>query len=277
MSIFAAEKVILEKESLYHHIVVTQNAGLRYMKFGNSIVQSAVYIDDPVSLQVEYTKYLPLALLFKPNSLSLLTIGLGGGAVPRIIKEYLPEIQIEAVEIDPAVVEIAKKYFFLEQYPAYNIAVMDGRVYLMRSKKKFDIILLDAYNADSIPFHLTTIEFLLLVKSRLNSGGVVASNLWCSEPHLFQAMLKTFQQAFPYVYRFKVFGKNNVIIIACGQKLGRFDIVQRAADFQLRVGFPYDYVFCADQLDLSSIDLNSAKLLTDDYAPVDWLKHLKDK
>jgi len=272
----AAEKIILEKESIYHHIVVSESAGVRYMKFGNNIVQSAVYIDDPVALQLEYTKYLPLALLFKPDARSILTIGLGGGAVQRVIKEHLPQIQIEAVEIDPEVVEIAKEYFFVEQYAPYNIVVTDGRVHLMRSKKKFDIIILDAYNADSIPFHLTTVEFLEIAESKLNPGGVVASNVWCSEAHLYWAMLKTYQEVFPYVYRFKVFGKNNVIIVACNQKLSKFDIVQKAANLQLKAGFPYDYIFCADQLDISNVDLKKVKPLTDDYAPVDWLKHLKD-
>ena len=85
MFVSAAEKIIMEKESIYHHIVVSESAGVRYMKFGNNIVQSAVYIDDPIALQLEYTKYLPLSLLFKPDARSILTIGLGGGAVQRLI------------------------------------------------------------------------------------------------------------------------------------------------------------------------------------------------
>ena len=275
MLLFAKEKTILEKESPYHHIVVSENAGVRYLKFGNNIIQSAVYIDDPIGMKIEYTKYLTLPLLFKPDAQSLLTIGLGGGAVPRLLSEYLPQISTTAIEIDPAVVEIARQYFFIQDTPPYNIVVMDGRVFLMRNKSKYDIIVLDAYDADAIPFHLTTLEFIKILKSRLNPSGIAASNVWSSDVHLYNAMVKTYSEVFEYIYRFKVFGKNNVIIVAADVKLSRFDIIRKAASFQEQFGFPFDFVFCADQLDESEMSLEDVKVLTDDHAPVDYLKHLK--
>ena len=200
MILFAKQNIIFERESLYHHIQVTEEAGVRYLKFGNNIVQSAVYIDDPLSMRLDYTKYLPLGLVFNNHANSLLTIGLGGGAIPRLLKEFYPEMYIEAVEIDPLVVEVAKKYFYVEDDPDYTINIIDGRVFLNRVNKKYDLIILDAYNSDSIPFHLTTEEFLQLVKSKMTDDGAVSANVWSSDNKLYLSMVKTYEKVFDNVY-----------------------------------------------------------------------------
>lgn len=277
MLLFAREKTILEKESAYHHILVTEEAGVRYLKFGNNIVQSAVYIDDPYNLKLDYTKYLSLGLLFNTKASSLLTIGLGAGALPKCLHEYFPELNIEAVEIDGAVVDIAKKYFFLDENPGFKITIMDGRVYLLKNKKKFDIIILDAYNSDSIPFHLTTMEFLQTAQLRLNHGGTLVSNVWKTDEKLFLAMLKTFKRVFKYVYCFNVWGKNNVIIAAGNQSISKFELINRAVSIQQTRGIPWDLAFCAGQIDPISPNTDKAILLTDDFAPVDWLQHTDKK
>ncbi|MBC8278277.1 MAG: fused MFS/spermidine synthase [FCB group bacterium] len=273
MTLFAKENIIFERESLYHHIVVSEEAGVRYMKFGNNIVQSAVYIDDPLNLRLDYTKYLPLAILFKSDFKTLLTIGLGGGAVPRILKEYYPETYIDAVEIDPLVVETAKKYFFVGNDPDFNIHVTDGRVFLNKTDRKYDLIILDAYNSDSIPFHLTTEEFLRLVKSKLAVDGAVSTNVWSTNNKLYLSMVKTYEKVFDNVYRFRVWGKTNVVIVASDKRLSSYEIIQRAANIQAAVNFPFDLPFCATQLDLSELEFEDVPVLTDDYAPVDYLQH----
>lgn len=274
-SIFAQEKVIFEKESVYHHIVVAEYKGIRYMKFGNNIVQSAIDIDNPATLQVEYTKYLPLCLVFKADCQNMLIVGMGGGAVPRLIRDYCPDIKMDVVEIDPVVVYTAQKYFFVEEYPGYEIIVMDGRIFIKKTAKTYDIIILDAYNSDSIPFHMTTVEFLREAKAKLNNDGVIVANLWSSEYDLFLAMLKTYRQVFKYIYKFNVVGKNNIILVACDRKIEPYAIVQKAAELQRIVNFPYDFTEKASHLDERILNTDIVPMLTDDYAPVDWLQHRK--
>jgi len=273
MFTFAKGKILLEKDSMYHHIIISEDAGVRYMKFGNRIVQSAVDIEDPVALKVEYTKYMPLGLIFKSNCMNMLIVGLGGGALPRLINDYCPEIKMDVVEIDPVVVEMAKRYFFVEENPRYEIMVMDGRVFIKRSKKKYDIIILDAYNSDSIPFHMTTVEFLQEAKERLSGDGVIITNLWSSDVQLYISMVKTYEQVFDYLYRFQVWGKNNIILAACDREFDPYALVQRAALLQGAVHFPYDFAGKASHLDRRTLDTSKAPILTDDYAPVDWLQH----
>jgi spermidine synthase len=150
---------------------------------------------------------------------------------------------------------------------------MDGRVFIKKSTKKYDIIMLDAYNCDSIPFHMTTIEFLREVKSHLNEGGLVVANLWSSDWELYLSMVKTYSQVFPHLYRFNVAGENNVVLIAGETELSPYAIVQKATLMKDKYLFTYDYARIATHLDSNKFDLSHFKILTDDYAPVDWLQN----
>ncbi|MBC8204335.1 MAG: fused MFS/spermidine synthase [FCB group bacterium] len=273
-SLFAREKVLFEKESLYHHIVVIEQDGVRYMKFGNNILQSAVYTANPLELQLEYTKYLPLSMLFNRQANRILMIGLGGGAFPRYMREYFPNMQIDVVEIDPMVAEAAKKYFYFKEDSRCKLSILDGRVFIKRSENKYDIIVLDAYNSDSIPFHLTTKEFLTEIKEDLSPGGVVAANLWSSDYDLYRAIIKTYGEVFPYLYKFRVWGKNNIVLVAGEEKFDKKEIIHRAGLLQEALKFDYDFVFAASQLDMNEVELTGVPVLTDDYAPVDKLQHM---
>ena len=104
----------------------------------------------------------------------ILFIGLGGGSIPRVMAKYYPDIPIDIVEIDPDVIDVAKRFFFFEPTPMMKVISMDGRRFLRSARHRYDIIFLDAYDDQSIPFHLTTKEFFEIVKQRLTPTGVVA-------------------------------------------------------------------------------------------------------
>jgi spermidine synthase len=104
----------------------------------------------------------------------LLLIGLGGGSV---VKQFAAHgWNIDAIEIDPAVIQLASRYFGLRQAEA-NVFPMDGRRFLIQSDKQYDLIILDAFGSSSIPFHLVTREAFDLVAGCLRTGGVFAVNL----------------------------------------------------------------------------------------------------
>ena len=88
----------------------------------------------------------------------------------------LPQLRLQAVELDPVVVDVAYKYFGLPRDPRLQVDVGDGRQFLAGDEKRWDVIVIDAFFADAIPAHLVTQEFLALVRSRLAPGGVVVTN-----------------------------------------------------------------------------------------------------
>jgi spermidine synthase len=96
-----------------------------------------------------------------------------------------------------------------------KVHVDDGRLFVKRIKKKYDWIILDAYQNDYIPFHLTTLEFLKEVKSRLKDDGVVVSNITSQfRNKFFDSMVMTYKKAFPHLYVFKGKKSSNFIFVA---------------------------------------------------------------
>ena len=101
------------------------------------------------------------------------------------------------------VVDVARKYFAMPDSPRLKVDVEDGRRYLQRNEQRYDVIALDAYFSDSIPFHLATAEFVDLVRQRLAPGGVVVANIIGSVEgpgsRLFRSFVRTYRTAFPTV------------------------------------------------------------------------------
>jgi len=145
-------------------------------------------------------------------------------------------------------------------------------VFLNQSKDKYDVILLDAYRGPFVPFHLTTQEFYRLVKSRLSEGGVVAQNV---EPStmFFDSAYATMKSVFDQVDAIEASG-NVVLIGYAGPKLSSQDLARKAAAAQDRLKMRYDL----RELVKARRDVTiaaDAKVLTDDFAPVEMLKTVK--
>jgi len=103
----------------------------------------------------------------------MLMIGLGGGA---LYNKFVDDgWKVDAVEIDPVVIQFAKSYFNPPRTDHFYC--MDGRQFLMRNDKKYNVILVDAFGSSAVPFHLVTREAFGVLKSRLQQNGLLAINL----------------------------------------------------------------------------------------------------
>ncbi len=274
------DRVLYQGDSLYHHIQVSEADGYRYLSFnrarGN---QSVVNIHDPYELKFAYTQaaFVAPAFLERPPG-SMLILGLGGGSIPRVLAKHYPEVPIDIVEIDPDIVTVAQKFFFFEPTPNMNIISMDGRRFLKSSRKHYDFIFLDAYDDTSIPFHLTTSEFLEIVRKRLTPTGVVASNIWGPRTNEFYlSELKTFQHVFPHVYIIDCLSSQSFIFIAHthDQVMTKPVLLERIPALQRQFQFGFELASYARTFeDMTAVPIN-AKLLLDDFAPVDILRARK--
>ncbi len=275
-------QTLFEADSVYHHIVVVEDAVARYLRFDRSI-QSGMYLQDPFDSPFLYPAYTHVGLIFRPQAKKVLVVGLGGGSIPRRFWRDYPEMAVQVAELDPKVVEVAERFFGVRQDPRLHIVSDDGRLYLRKTAQRYDIMILDAYFSESIPFHLTTREFLQLAKSRLAPGGVVVSNiigaLEGSRSKLFRAMHRTFGEVFPGLYPFPVAFRpsgetgtiRNIILVASDERgLTREEILRRAQRLTPRVTYKQFLQYAGDYYD-GPIAVSDVPILTDDFAPVDTL------
>jgi len=269
-----------DRESRYYRIQVVDYPakGRRCLYFSKSRgIQSSMILADPTRLDLKYSQTMTAALALHREPREVLLIGLGGASIPKFLQKYFPELELDIVELDPDVVRVCQDYFEFRGNAKTRVFVMDGRMYLKRAEKQYDLILLDAYAADHMPFHLTTVEFIQLVKSHLKPGGVVASNLWEKAVNRFYlAELKTFQVTFPQVYLLSAGPSGNIIVFGtmADEPVTRKEWVLRAKALVRGrdIGFNLPDLIGRGYQHLTDRKIDEA-VLTDDKAPVNTLRH----
>ena len=223
--------VIHTEKSAFENIVVYEQAGERCMKFGSVEApgrQSCYAIDAPQRLIFDYTRMMFGALYLKPDPARIMIIGLGGGSMPTALHTVLPRTVIDTVEIDPAVVSVAKKYFNFKPDGTLRVHVADGRAFVQQALKegrRYDIVMLDAFDEDYIPPHLLTREFLQEVKAVLTPGGVVAANTFTAS-RVYDDESTTYADVFGPFYNLRA---NNRIILAGPSPLPSVDAMRATA------------------------------------------------
>jgi spermidine synthase len=276
-------KILHTKDSQYHRIAVVEDDTSRYLRFDSSF-QSGMYVDDPYKTRFGYSDYLQLPIGYRPSTKRILYVGLGGGSAPKRTWRDFPGMQIDAVELDPEVVTAAYEYFALPRDPRLNVEVEDGRRFLAENEGPWDVIVIDAFYSDSIPFHLATREFLELVRSRLVPGGLVSANIIGAvtgpDSRLFRSMLRTYRAVFPTVNIHPVLdaggrdlGAIRNIILVAGEGaapskeflLERWHALRRQSP-----GAPDLDQAIRGRVD-RAISTADVPVLTDDYAPTDAL------
>lgn len=218
--IHSDEKIIYEKNSLYQDIKVVKEKNVLYLK-GDNLIQSAQFIDKKDHV-LSYTKGLMIGTTFQQKYDSILVVGMGAGTVSNTLLELFPKSTIDSLEIDKDIYLISKKFFNLKEKENHNIILMDARKYLKNSQKKYDLIILDAYKGNYIPFHLLTFEFLSIVKSRLNSNGTLVANTWETNEN-FNIEINTYKKVFSNIKIYESGEFNRVILYTKNKKTNKVD------------------------------------------------------
>jgi spermidine synthase len=274
-SVMAPDGVIEAVESEYNNVFVIKRGRYLYMNFGyrgSQYVESVYDSLDPGALTVEYTRYMTLATLYAGKLERGAFVGLGGGRTASYLVNSLPGFRLEIAELDPEVIRLAKTYFGVQEGDRLKVFPQDGRIFLNRAKGTYDLIFLDAYRGPFVPFHLLTKEYFELAKKRLSPKGVVAQNVEPSTMVLDSAIM-TIGSVFRNVETFDA-GGNVVIIAYDGDRVPESVLQQRAqaltATHKLR--YPLSDLLKARK---TITPAKGAKLLTDDFAPVEMLKTIK--
>jgi spermidine synthase len=279
-------RIVFEKETAYHHIRVVDD-GLRRSLYFNNRNQGFVPVHAGLTLPQNYTDGLLLALLFPGRPVhTAVAIGLGAGMVPSLLSRHAAEIATTSIELDPEVVSVAGRYFGFLPDANDRVLVGDGRRELDRQVEVSDVIFLDAYFADSLPFHLVTREFFELCTRKLAPDGVIGinfgGNLTGRRNALFWAAVKTLRTVFPRVYVFSAelasgrptFDANAIVVASLSKdRLDKGTIADRAEALAARFERPPIRAWAGYLYD-GEMRTQDVPVLTDAYGPTDALQHL---
>jgi len=177
-----------EETSAFSRIRVRRDGDVRALTFvrdsGQEAVQSRINLKAPQTLAAPYARAMFASYLYQPNPRRVLIVGLGGGAMVRFLTHHEPQVQIDAVEIDPAVVRIADEYFGVRSGGNVRVHTADAVAFIEATAERYDVIFMDAFlrpssgtDATGVPSGLKTLAFLKRLKQALAPGGVVAFNV----------------------------------------------------------------------------------------------------
>jgi spermidine synthase len=204
------QDMIYDQESLYNYIQVFQyRDGVRTLVLNEGLATHSIYYPDRI-LTGDYWDYYLAMPFFNgingPKQLKRVAIvGLAGGTIARELTAAYGAVPIDGAEIDPAIIDVARKYFHMTE-PNLHTYAGDGRTFMRTTPYKYDLVAVDAFHQPYIPFQLTTKEFFQEIKTHLSSDGVLMLNTAHvgNDYRLVQAFVNTLYQVFPSVYLFDV-------------------------------------------------------------------------
>ncbi len=246
--------VEFDQESKYSHIRVRKQGSVQTLLFvrdhGEEVVQSMVNLKKPYDLLCAYSRSLFASYLFQPRPQRVLIVGLGGGAMVHFLKHYDGEVKVDALEIDPVVVQVADRFFEVRSEGNVNVITADGVEYLEHTKQHYDVIYMDAFlkpspatDSTGKPLAMKTKEFYKEVQKRLNPRGLVVFNV---NPHqAVDADLRAIRGAFGQSYVFHTADTNLIVAATMDQTRDEVPALRlraKALDQRFRATFSFQDV-----------------------------------
>jgi len=268
--------IIYEGESLYNYLQVSETEDSVILSTNVAFGVQSIYKKDG-SLSGYYYEYALMAPFFMEEAsfdkdLDVLVLGLGTGTYSKQLKKYFPNSSCDAVEIDEKIAWLAGKYFELKEDEA-TVYINDGRSFLdTENAGLYDIILADAYQDITVPFHMSTVEFFQSVKKHLKPGGILIVNINMKSGDFEgvpEYLAGTVKNCFKSVYRVDLTNVTNSVLF-----VSDLDNMLENYEKNTRAAIPEDH----DLYAISRFVGNNAKeieasnlILTDDLAPVEVL------
>lgn len=270
-------QVVHQTQTPYQELEVIDRGDTRTLFLGNQR-HSAMDRTDPTRHVFEYTRYFHLPYLFAEDPETIdraLFVGGGGFSGPKAYLEH-HDVHVDVVEVDPDVIDAAKTYFEVEPTEDMAIHNAEGRQFLTATDEEYDVIVLDAYKKDEVPFQLTTAEFMTVLEERLTPSGMVVANVISSPSgpasEFYRSQHKTMDQVFRHVYTFPTSDSptvQNVMLVATkdDQQVPRDTLTVRAEDRAVGV----DLGGALERYQAAPPATADVPTLRDDHAPVDQL------
>lgn len=201
-------------QSSFSNMLIEERGTVRSLYFvadnGSRALESSMDLTRPHELLIPYTQTMFASHLFVPEPEHVLIIGLGGGSMVRFLQAFDPNLRVDAVEIDPAVITVADELFGTRPSSTVRIIEQDGFDFLANSTVPYDVIYMDAFlepsdatDENGVPLDLKTVDFLRDLGTKTRPGGVVVFNVSLDED--IAAIAEAFNQT--YLFKFNAPGR----------------------------------------------------------------------
>ena len=273
---------VYQEDSPYQQVRIRDDDLFRYLVLDRTF-HAVMWKADPIALFLPYSQLMVASLALVPDPKRGLILGHGGGSLAKWLAHRWPELDLDVVEFDPAVVRMAEEYFSYRPPPQHHVHVRDARVFLNSTGQTYDLIWVDAFARLMIPFHLTTVEFFAELRAHLAPNGILAVNLASSgeggDLLRANAIVQTMRRSFPHVESFAVKGpwsssqaRSENLIFFAGAPLEGHSLSTIAANVnrlveQQRLPFEAIALLATHRTQ----PWEAGVVLTDDYAPYDLL------
>jgi spermidine synthase len=202
----AALEVLADREGMSRPYIF-ETPYERRLHFTQDATQSAMSLLEPDSLIAPYTRKMMAFLLLNPNPRHVVMVGLGGGSLAKFCYRHLPKTRITVVEIDEHVIAMRDEFLIPRDDERFRVVHDDGARYLEADDEPFDVLLVDAFDADGVALSLVDERFHRAAARRLAEGGVIVTNLW-GKTERYGALLK--QAA-------RIYGSNATLVPVSGE------------------------------------------------------------
>jgi spermidine synthase len=217
-------------------------------------------------LLFEYTRFFAKFRAIHPRARRFLVVGSGCGTLVEHLLDESPDNRIDAVELDPQLTELGRRFFKFREDPRLTVHHEDARTFLRRSDASYDVIFVDVFHSLTIPFHLATVEAFRETAARLAPGGIIMANVIAAaegpRDGLLRAIVSTYKAVFPQVRIFAMIDPED------GDLLQNFIVVASADKEPRRIDPKHPAGFDILSSEWTR-DLRAGRVMTDDFAPVE--------
>ena len=154
------------------------------LHFSDSAIQSRMQLREPDALALEYTRTMMGLLMFEPQPARIAMIGLGGGSLAKFCHRHLPRTDLTVVEINPHVIALRERFRVPPDGARFRVVLDDGAHFVASTPLRFDVLMVDAFDADRMPEALGTRRFNDDCSDVLQPGGLLVVNLHANHPHV---------------------------------------------------------------------------------------------
>ena len=209
-------------------VTLWSESGIRHTVFDST---------NPHMPGLEYARNMLAVLAFCPQPQSCLVLGLGGGSIPRMLLTARPQMNVDAVEIDPAVVKLAAEYFDIRALPRFTIHLDDAAAFLRRCSTRYSVVIVDTYVGDEFADQCTTREFIEDAAKCLLDEGVLAVNWLSDDLRTRERLLNNLTSIIGTVWELPCPESGNVLYFATGNERVQSDMIATAGTVGAEIPF----------------------------------------